>query len=662
MEFFTFGFKDDGGDISGISGTAEVLGGKGAGLAWLASKGVPVPPGFVIPTSVWAEYDKKPKSTMKAIAKALPAYLAKLEAHFGYQPLLSVRSGARVSCPGMMDTILNVGIEESNISEWVSRLGAKCFADSFHRLVSMYGSVVHGIRRSTLAENLKVALDEYQQRTESPFPDAKAQLLGAIEAVFKSWDNDRAEEYRRIHGYDREWGTAVTVQAMVFGNLNDQSATGVLFTRNPDTGGMAVTGEFLPNAQGEDIVAGIRTPQSLDAMKAWNETVYVQLLDQVIALENIKRDMLDIEFTVQDGTLYLLQVRSGKRSATAALKIAVDMEKQGLIDATEAVKRVSVRQFDLAQLASLDPKFDKPADFTGIPACSGVVSGKPVFTKEDAINCKVPCILVTHETTPDDITGMLVAKGVVTMVGGLTSHAAVVARAMDRACIVGVGQDVESFKDVEVLSLDGATGRIWTEAVPIVSGQTNGVIREFNQLVCGALGIVPVIFDTPTHPMSEALLYLGDQILDPEKAVSVVVNTLLVVKRLYLDLVPSAEEQGFLKILAAHNHTAKVLSLLQEALPPQHELSKRLVLVATAEHSSPFQRIAPGTDLRSIILSGEEIVLDGVDVSDPAIQRVLAWKQAEGCAPISIGAFLPGTKSLISIPQALQIISNGKGV
>ena len=256
MQFFSFGFGHEG------TGSVEELGGKGAGLLWMAQQGISVPPGFVIPTSVWAEYDKKPKSTMKAIAKVLPAYLYRLEAHFGYLPLLSVRSGARVSCPGMMDTILNVGIEGPNAAEWTNRLGPKCFGDSFHRLVKMYGSVVAGLPKTWEPETLAIALDEYQAHTGSAFPTAQAQLLNAIEAVFKSWDNDRADFYRKDNGYSREWGTAVTVQAMVFGNLNEQSATGVLFTRNPLTGSMVVTGEWLPNAQGEDIVAGIRTPRS----------------------------------------------------------------------------------------------------------------------------------------------------------------------------------------------------------------------------------------------------------------------------------------------------------------------------------------------------------------------------------------------------------------
>lgn len=649
MQFFPFGFES-----GEVVGSTELLGGKGAGLLWLANEGVPVPPGFVIPTSVWAEYDKKPKGTMKAIAKSLPYYLDKLESHFGYLPLLSVRSGARVSCPGMMDTILNVGIEESNLAEWAGRLGPKCYADSFKRLIQMYGKVVNGL---TLNGNLKEVLDGYQQQTGQNFPTAKAQLLNSIEAVFKSWDNERADFYRKDNGYDRSWGTAVTIQAMVFGNLNDQSGTGVLFTRNPDTGGTAVTGEFAVNAQGEDIVAGTTTPMPLAAMKDWNPVLHDQLLKQVIDLENKKREMLDIEFTVQDGTLYLLQVRSGKRTPQAAIKIATDFVKQGLIDAKEAAKRVTAKLLDEAQQVQLDPTFTKESAYLGISACSGVVTGKPVFSKEDAIACKEPCILVSEETTPDDVAGMKAAVGVVTMKGGLTSHAAVVARAMNRACIVGVGAPVESFKDVEVLSLDGKTGRIWTEKVPVIKPEPNGLIREFNTMVCEALDIVPVIFETPTHPMDEALLYLGDQILHPAQAVQTVLQTLTFVNKLYLDLVPSDDEARFLNILTAFDHTGKVLQLLHEATGSLGSyLVDRLTVIADAKYTTPFRRIAPGSDLRSIVLSDKEIVLNGVDTLDPAIKRVLAWKAAEGLSIVSIGTYLPEAKSLISVSQALQIL------
>ncbi len=658
MEFTTFGLPQI--KSPGYLGV-DSLGGKGAGLVWLAEEGVPVPPGFVIPTNVWAEYDKKPKSTMKLIAKALPAYLKQLEEHFGYMPLLSVRSGARVSCPGMMDTILNVGIETNNInlSTWYNLLGEKCFEDSFQRLIQMYGSVVKGIRKESLSGGWKQSLVSYKEHTGQTFPAAQEQLLGAIEAVFKSWDNDRANEYRKMHGYDRAWGTAVTVQAMVFGNLNDQSATGVLFTRNPMTGADKVTGEWLPNAQGEDIVAGIRTPLSLDQMADWNKNVAADLLLLVKQLEAVKRDMLDIEFTIQDGKLYLLQVRKGKRSATAAIKIAVDMAKEGLITPEVAVKRVSAKELDLAQTATLDPLWTKPAAFTGLPACGGVVTGKPVFTKEDAINCKEPCILVTHETTPDDITGMKVARGIITMVGGVTSHAAVVATGMNRPCIVGVGQNIESFKDIEVISMDGGSGRIWTEKVPTVGGKVNGDIHQFTQLVSQVLNVVPVLFEAPAYPMPEALLYLGDQVLNPQKAVFTVMQTLKKVKKLYLDLVPSDEEMRFMNIVTTYNYPARVLDLLALEMAEGSDAFKSLVVISNVD--SPFQRLSPGTDLRSLVMSDSEIVMTGLDTKDPAIQRVLAWKQAQGVKAVSIGAYAAECKSMVSTVQALQIIQNGVG-
>lgn len=652
MQFYPFGFEQH-----EDAGSVELLGGKGAGLVWLANHGVPVPPGFVIPTTVWAEYDKKPKATMKAIAKALPAYLAKLEAHFGYMPLLSVRSGARKSCPGMMDTILNVGIDPDTLTAWAARLGPQCFADSFKRLVVMYGSVVHGMRKSE--GTLKEVLDTFQEKTGAVFPDAEAQVLNSIEAVFKSWDNDRAAFYRKDHGYDRAWGTAVTVQAMVFGNLNEQSATGVVFTRNPDTGVMAVTGEWLPNAQGEDIVAGVRTPQPLEAMKAWSPVIHDALLSTVLQLENLKRDVLDIEFTIQDGSLYLLQVRAAKRSHQAAIRIATDFVKQGVITPKEAVQRVGIRTLDEAQQVQLDPTFDAWPAFTGISACSGVVSGKPVFTKEDAINCTEPCILVTTETTPDDIAGMKAAVGIVTMTGGLTCHAAVNARNMNRSCIVGVGAAVESFKGIDVLSLDGATGRIWTEKIPVIQPQTNGLIRDFHAMAVDALNVVPVIFATPKYPMKEALLYLGDQILDPAKAVTTVLQTLGLVSKLYLDLVPSAGEAPYLKLLTALDPTRRVLDLLHAAIP---QSDAALVLIVGTEYTTSFQRITPGTDLRSLVLSDKEMTLSPeLDMMDPAIQRVLAWKTAEKIQVVSLGTYLPAAKSMISVNHALQVLGNEGG-
>jgi len=663
MTFFPFGLGDTV-DATHPAVSANVLGGKGAGLVWMASQGVPVPPGFVIPVSVWADYDKAPKTTMKAIAKLLPEYLAKLDAHFGYLPLLSVRSGSRVSCPGMMDTILNVGLDATTQDSWCGRLGTECYANSLHRLVVMYGSVVKGIRRQELDSNLMSAMAAYTRETgEAEFPSALVQLLGAIEAVFKSWDNDRAKVYRKLHSIPREWGTAVTVQAMVFGNLNDQSGTGVLFTRNPDTGGALVTGEFLINAQGEDVVAGTRTPVPLEEMKAWNPAVYDELLNHVIGLENLKKDVQDVEFTVQDGKLYLLQTRTAKRSATAAMKIALDMHTQGLIDAKTAVSRVTIRQFDQAQMAHLDPKFTKPAAFTGIGASGGMVSGTPVFTKEDAINCKEPCILITAETTPDDIEGMHAAAGVITMVGGLTSHAAVVARGFDRACIVGVGQSVDAFKDVETVSMDGTTGRIWTEAVPIVGGQTNGLISAFSALVFEALGAVPVITAAPEGPLPEALLYLGAQVLNPEAAVQVIADTLKKVDRLYLDLTPAtgSVEAEYLEIVAAHNPAQYVLDLL--AMWVNKAALGKLVLIETNKTGlkTDLPVVRTATNLRDVVLAQTEVIANEVGMADPAMAKVLAWKKAEGVSVVSVGAYTAGSKSVVSVSQALQVLAEAEG-
>jgi phosphohistidine swiveling domain-containing protein len=553
----------------------------------------------------------------------------------------------------MMDTILNVGIDHTTTDLWLEKLGPKCFGDSLHRLVVMYGSVVKGISRQALEPNLQTALAVYASETGETFPTASAQLLGAIEAVFKSWDNDRAVTYRKLNKIPREWGTAVTVQAMVFGNLNDQSGTGVLFTRNPDTGEAKVTGEWLPNAQGEDIVAGIRTPFPMDEMTTWNAAVHAELLGAVTTLETLKRDMQDVEWTVQDGKLYLLQTRSAKRSATAAIKVALDMATSGLLTKAEAVKRVTVEQFDLAQMASLDPKFTKTPAYTGLAACSGVVTGKPVFTKEDAIAATEPVILVREETTPEDIAGMFAAVGVVTMTGGMTCHAAVVARSMNRACIVGVGQSLEALKDIEVLSIDGATGRIWAEKVPIVGGQSNRLTAQFSQLVMDVLKTTPVIQSVPLVDLDSALLYLGAKVLDVPASVALVRETAKKVTRLYLDLSPSkgAAETEFLALCASYNGPQRVV----DALAGFAELHEKLVVIGPVK--TPFKMLGQAEDLRSIVLAAEEIAMAGLDLTDVAVKKVLDWKQSEGFALVSLGTHVPGSKSMISVQQALQLIA-----
>ena len=325
-------------EYAGKKFDAEFLGGKGHGLWWMQQQGVNVPPALIIPTTMCVEYMKKPKTVMKKIASQYANIEKFFLGHFGYMPLLSVRSGARVSMPGMMDTILNVGLDEATFPEWEARIGKEAVEDSAHRLVTMYGNVVKGINRKELEDAVNPA-KVYTLTTGEPFPNAKDQVLGAIEAVFKSWNNDRTKFYRKMHDIPEDWGTAVVVQAMVFGNLNDNSCTGVMFTRNPDNGDGKVVGEFLVNAQGEDVVAGIRTPQNLSEMSNWNDTVAQEVLDVALKLEHAKRDVQDIEFTVQDGKLFVLQTRNAKRSARAAVKIAVEMMVEGLITKEEMAKR-----------------------------------------------------------------------------------------------------------------------------------------------------------------------------------------------------------------------------------------------------------------------------------------------------------------------------------
>lgn len=649
MKFETFGLNEE-----SIETSAEVLGGKGAGLVWMHQNGVPVPPGFIIPTSVWAEYDKNPTKTMQSIAKELPAYLKKLEAKFGYMPLVSARSGARVSLPGMMDTILNIGLDSSTADFWKKKLGDDCFFDSFHRLVIMYGSVVDGADRELLT-SAQAPLDAYTVFTGKQFPNAFNQLLGAIEAVFKSWDSERALIYRKLESIPREWGTAVTVQAMVFGNLNDQSGTGVLFTRNPDTGENVITGEYLVNAQGEDVVAGIRTPMPLAHMP--NTDLYYHLLDVVRKLEKAKQNMQDVEFTIQDNKLFLLQTRNGKRSSQAAVRIAVEMEKEKLMSAEAAIKSITPKMLDLAKIPTIDPKFKTPPMYKGIAACSGVVTGKPVFSSAAAIKSKVPCILITKETTPDDLGGMLAAKGVITMEGGLTSHAAVVARGQNKPCITGVGEDLETIKTHGgVVSMDGSTGYIWLEKVPVIEGQ-NKYVDLYEDLVMKTLGAVPVLTAPPTRDLEEAVLYLGCEVLDTAKAFNLVTDTAKRVKRLYVDLYPStAAEQNFMKNFATYHADQLLVNELEaykKMAPKANDLN--LVLI-TAAQVTKFETLGVANDLRSVIMAKTELAFDSnFTTDDPALDWVLQHKKQEGLKFVSLGNFQVGAKSLISLQQGMQV-------
>ena len=520
------------GAAEGEASMKNLLGGKGANLAEMSNLGLPVPPGFTITTDVCTAYydnDRKFPERLKGDADTALARVGDLVGKtFGdvENPLLvSVRSGARASMPGMMDTVLNLGLNDQTVRGLAKLAGDERFAyDSYRRFIQMYGDVVLGVDHHTFEEILETYKDEreYFLDTEmsandwqavieqykaavakelgKPFPqDPKEQLWGAIEAVFGSWRNDRADVYRRLHNIPESWGTAVNVQAMVFGNMGETSATGVAFTRDPSTGENAYYGEFLINAQGEDVVAGIRTPQTLTkrAREAMGESdlsmeeampqAFVELTAIFDKLENHYRDMQDIEFTVQENKLWMLQTRTGKRTAKAALKIAVDLCEEGLITEEEAVCRVDPHSLDQLLHPSLDPDAVRDLILTGLPASPGAACGEVVFNSDEAERLAQEgrkVILVRVETSPEDIHGMNAAAAIVTARGGMTSHAAVVARGMGRPCVCGAGDlkigdgvftaGGREVKKGELITVDGGDGKVFFGEVATIEPEMSG--------------------------------------------------------------------------------------------------------------------------------------------------------------------------------------------
>jgi pyruvate,orthophosphate dikinase len=529
MTQWVYGFG--GSKTEGDSSMRNLLGGKGANLAEMASLGLPVPPGFTITTEVCTAYYDNDKSYPADLKAQVEAALADVEATMGKKfgdvsnPLLvSVRSGARVSMPGMMDTVLNLGLNDETVEGLAVLSGDERFAwDSYRRFIQMYGDVVLGVdhhefeeimdtfkRDNDLALDTDIDADGWreivadykrvvEEETGKPFPsDPHEQLWGAISAVFDSWMVPRAVTYRRINDISAKWGTAVNVQSMVFGNMGDNCATGVAFTRDPATGENYFYGEYLINAQGEDVVAGIRTPQSLtkygrekegSTMPSMEESmpeVFAGLNELRLKLEKHFRDIQDIEFTVENGELFMLQTRSGKRTTQAALKIAVDMVKEGLITQDEALMRIDPQGLDQLLHPSLDPNAEKNVITRGLPASPGAVSGTVVFTSEEAelkAAAGEDVMLCRQETSPEDISGMHAAVGIITSRGGMTSHAAVVARGMGKACVSGAGElfidaaaRVIRIGDREIkagatLTIDGSTGEIMLGAVKTVQAE-----------------------------------------------------------------------------------------------------------------------------------------------------------------------------------------------
>lgn len=510
------------GESEGNASMKNTLGGKGANLAEMTAIGLDVPPGFTISTDICTHYSaegsKIPDWVKPKVLEALKRVENKIGKKFGdvKNPLLvSVRSGARASMPGMMDTILNLGLNDQTVEGLAISSNNPRFAwDSYRRFIQMYSDVVMGMNSSMLEvtlEDLKAEKgihsdtelttddlkklvkkfkDMVQQMTGQSFPaDPLEQLWGAVAAVFRSWNTARAITYRELHSIPAEWGTAVNVQAMVFGNMGDDSATGVAFTRDPSTGEKKFYGEFLVNAQGEDVVAGIRTPQPISLLREIMPAAYGDLERNYLKLETYFKDMQDIEFTIERGKLWMLQTRNGKRTTKAALQIACDMIDEKMITENEAIMRIDPSSLDQLLHPTLDPNSKKTILAKGLPASPGGVCGQVVFTPEDAVDMKEKghkVILVRVETSPEDIAGMIAAQGILTSRGGMTSHAAVVARGMGKCCVAGcaeveVNYNTETFKargyvikKGDIITLDGSTGEIYLGEVKTIEPKLDG--------------------------------------------------------------------------------------------------------------------------------------------------------------------------------------------
>src|SRR5262245_27805372 len=665
---WVYAFGD--GRAEGTASMRDLLGGKGAGLAEMANLGLPVPPGFTITTEVctyyYAHNKQYPKDLRPQVEKALAQVGRITGKTFGdsSNPLLvSVRSGARASMPGMMDTVLNLGLNDETVEALAKKSGDGRFAyDSYRRFITMYSDVVLGVGHEHFEELLDrhkerqgYSLDtdlsaddwaelvlRYKKRVKDElghdFPqDPHEQLWGAIGAVFGSWMNQRAITYRKLHNIPEIWGTAVNVQAMVFGNMGDTSATGVAFTRNPSTGEKKLYGEFLINAQGEDVVAGIRTPQEISeaarkeagsdkpSMEYTLPKAYAELKRIYNVLERHYRDMQDLEFTVEQGKLWMLQTRAGKRTAKAALRIAVELANEGLISKNDAVMRVDPLALDRLLHPTIDPRAHRRVIATGLPASPGAASGEIVFSPDEAAQLKTDgrkVVLVRVETSPEDIHGMHAAEGILTTRGGMTSHAAVVARGMGKPCVSGAGSlrvdyaggsmtaGGQTFKKGDYITVDGSTGQVLAGKVDMIEPQLSG---EFATLIGWAdkvrkLG-VRANADTPTDAKAavrfgaegiglcrtEHMFFDEDRIqavremilADDEKTRRSAIARLLPMQR--------ADFVELFEIMAGRPVTIRLLD------PPLHEFlphgDKEIAEVAAAMGADPAKLAARANDL-----------------------------------------------------------------
>ena len=616
------------GKADGSAKLRELLGGKGANLAEMANLGLPVPPGFTISTEVCTHYYANGRTYPSDLADQVESGLKAVETALGRgfgsteKPLLvSVRSGARASMPGMMDTVLNLGLNDVTVAALARETNDERFAyDSFRRFIQMYSDVVlevehynfeeiledykelkdYSLDTEMTADDWKTIVTEYKARVKEvlgkDFPeDPKEQLWGAISAVFGSWMNQRANTYRRLHDIPESWGTAVSVQSMVFGNMGDDCSTGVCFSRNPSTGDNRFYGEFLVNAQGEDVVAGIRTPQPLTiaereegggellSMEEVQPDVYKELVAIRDKLEAHYCDMQDMEFTVQQNRLWILQTRNGKRTAAAALKIACDLVREGLIDKREAVRRIDPAQLDQMLHPTLDPSATRDVVGRGLPASPGAASGQIVFTAEEAedwVKAGKKVVLVRNETSPEDIGGMHVAEGILTTRGGMTSHAAVVARGMGTPCVSGAGEikvdgknkvmlaGGREFAEGDIITLDGTTGEVMKGEVATIKpeltgdfGELMGWVDEFRTLGVRANAETPLDAQTAVDFGAEGigLSRTEHMFFDPERIVHM--------REMILARDPEARRAAITKLLPYQREDFTALFRIMNGLP-----------------------------------------------------------------------------------------------
>lgn len=606
--------------------TVENLGGKGHGLWQMQQAGINVPPAIIIPTSAGAAYLDFPEIVMSEVKAKLGVIQDFFIDQFGYMPLLSVRSGARVSMPGMMNTVLNVGLDPISYDFWDKKLGPSCAKDCAKRLEEMYSETVLDLPAGTLG-GVPLAVD---------------QLYNCIEAVFKSWNSQRAQDYRKQFGIPDDWGTAVVIQAMVFGNAGPTSGAGVIFTRNVDTGENKFMLNFGINAQGEDVVAGKAAGVAFEDMLGWNLAVTDELTQLAYKLELDEKDAMDIEFTVQEGKLYILQKRVAKRNAQSAVKIALDFYAAGVIDKATLFNRIKRRDFDLSQLPVIDPAFKTPHLYKGTGASSGVATGVVVHTAEAAINCQQPCILVTKETNPDDFGGMLKAQGVLTMEGGYTSHAALVARSVNKPCVVGLGIAVEGFPEGTMITIDGATGRVWDGKVPVIEGGKSDTLKELLEIMWGEVGADRIGTD---------YLTLEGSYLDaPADIAAFIIGKLNTSDKLYVDIRGTTEtnEADFYASFMGSGDAFEIP--IMEALNAAGVVGNKLILVCnatSAAESLGFKYVPAVSTLEDLVMAEGECIMSLPKLKGKAIKKVLAWQKGN-LSPLSVGEVVPKTKSFIS--------------